>query len=155
MTKVYKTARGKSIDMDKVKLANERVTAVGNMKVNARGDKLGVGGQVIAGRNQMMDRVYNVDEATAPKSGGYSPNDPAVFAKQQALVESNKARDLHNLATNLIVPSSVEPVEQIVQPVVESPAPARGSLASSVAKTVSVVQEAEPNPKKPNGPTRI
>lgn len=160
MTKVYKTARGKTIDIDKVKLANERVTAVGNMKVNARGDKLGVGGQVIAGRNQMMDRVYNVTAAAEPKSGGYSPNDPEVFAKQQALLEANKARDLHNLATNLIRPSSIEPTESVVdsaepteQPVVE--APARGSLASAVAKTVSVTQQAEPDPKKSNGPTRI
>ena len=61
MTKLYKTARGKTVDMDKVKLANETVTAVGNMKVNARGDKLGPGGQVIAGRNQVMDRVYSVE----------------------------------------------------------------------------------------------
>ena len=48
MTKIYKTARGKTIDMDKVKLANETVNAVGNMKVNARGDRLGVGGKVVA-----------------------------------------------------------------------------------------------------------
>lgn len=151
MTKVYKTARGKSIDMDKVKLANEQVTAVGNMKVNARGDKLGPGGQVIAGRNQLMDRVYNVDATVAPTSGGYSPNDPEVFAQQQALIEANKARDLHNLATNLVRPTSIEPVEKT-----ESEAPAaRGSLASAVAKTTVVKQEAEPNPNKSNGPTRI
>ena len=47
MSRVYKTARGKVIDMDKVKLANESVTAIGNMKVNARGDKIGSGGQII------------------------------------------------------------------------------------------------------------
>jgi hypothetical protein len=153
MTKVYKTARGKTIDMDKVKLANESVTAVGNMKVNARGDKLGVGGQVVAGRNQLMDRVYNIDESSAPKSGGYSPNDPAVFAKQQALIEANKARDLHNLATNLVRPTSVEPVEPTEESTVEPTA--RGSLASSVAKTAVVTQELLPDPKKSNGPTRI
>lgn len=145
MTKIYKTARGKTIDMDKVKLSNERVTAVGNMKVNARGDKLGAGGQIIAGRNQVMDRVYNVESRK-----GYSPNDPEVFAKQQALVEASKAKELHDLATNLVQATSIEPTEQTEQ----QPA-ARGSLASSVAKTVSVAQEPMPDPRKPKGPTRI
>lgn len=146
MTKIYKTARGKTIDMDKIKLSNERVTAVGNMKVNARGDKLGPGGQIIAGRNQVMDRVYNVESRK-----GYSPNDPEVFAQQQAIVEASKAKELHDLATNLVQATSIEPVES-EQP--EQPA-ARGSLASSVAKTVSVVQEPIPNPKTSKGPTRI
>lgn len=144
MTKIYKTARGKTIDMDKVKLSNERVTAVGNMKVNARGDKLGAGGQIIAGRNQVMDRVYNVESRK-----GYSPNDPEVFAQQQAIVEASKAKELHDLATNLVQSTSVEPTEESAQPA------ARGSLASSVAKTVSVAQEPMPDPRKPTGPTRI
>lgn len=144
MTKIYKTARGKTLDMDKIKLSNERVSAVGNMKVNARGDKLGAGGQIVAGRNQVMDRVYNVESRK-----GYSPNDPDVFAQQQAMMESNKAKELHDLATNLVQPTSIEPVEQTTQPA------ARGSLASSVAKTVSVAQEPLPNPKTPKGPSRI
>jgi hypothetical protein len=146
---MYKTARGKTIDMDKVKLANETVTAVGNMKVNARGDKLGPGGEIIAGRNQVMDQVYNVP--TGPR--GYSPNDPEVFAQQQALIESSKAKDLHDLANNLVQSTSPELLVDQVEP----PA-ARGSLASSVAKTVTVAQEPLPNPKdvkKSSGPTRI
>jgi hypothetical protein len=36
MSKVYKSVKGKMVDMDKVKLANESVTSVGNMRVNAR-----------------------------------------------------------------------------------------------------------------------
>lgn len=151
MTKIYKTARGKTIDIDKVKLANESVTAVGNMKVNARGDKLGPGGQIIAGRNQVMDRVYNVDNR--PRSGGYSPNDPAVFAEQQALTESNRAKELHNLATSLV---HTAPAEPTVSDTPVEPA-ARGSLASSVAKTATVTQEPLPDPRVPTstGPTRI
>ncbi len=151
MSKAYKTARGKVIDMDKVKLANETVTAVGNMKVNARGDKLGVGGQVIAGRNQVMDRVYAVNPAESPRTGGYSPNDPETYAKQQLVVEASKAKELHDLATNLVQSSSIEPTES-AQPATP---PARGSLASSVAKTTVVKQEPIPDPKKSNGPTRI
>ena len=151
MTKIYKTARGKTIDMDKVKLANETVNAVGNMKVNARGDRLGGGGKVVAGRNQVMDQVYAVNTAPATRTGGYSPNDPAVYAQQQSLVESNRAKELHDLATNLVQPTSIEPVES-AEP--QAPA-ARGSLASSVAKTTVVKQEPMPNPKTSTGPTRI
>ena len=60
MARIYKSARGKSIDMDKIKLSNETTSAVGNMRVNARGDLIGAGGQITQGRNQVMDKVYAV-----------------------------------------------------------------------------------------------
>jgi hypothetical protein len=109
------------------------------------------GGQVIAGRNQVMDRVYAVNPAGLPRTGGYSPNDPETYAKQQLVVEASKAKELHDLATNLVQSSSIEPTES-TQPATPS---ARGSLASSVAKTAVVKQEPMPDPKKSNGPTRI
>ena len=150
-SKVYKSAQGKSVDMGRLQLQNEGVRAVGNMKVNARGDLLGGGGKVVAGRNQVMDQVYAVNPAPAKRTGGYSPNDPAVYAQQQALIESNRAKELHDLATNLVQPTSIEPVES-AEPAVP---PARGTLAGSVAKTTVVKQEPMPNPKTSNGPTRI
>lgn len=76
-----KTARGQQLDMDKLKLANEKVSAVGNMRVNARGDVLGTGNEIAAGRNKVMDQVYAV--ASAPTSSGTPkslvprPADPA------------------------------------------------------------------------------
>lgn len=148
MSKIYKTARGKTLDMDKIKLSNERVTAVGNMKVNARGDKLGAGGKVIAGRNQVMDKIYSVEPTTA----GYSPNDPAAVMAKKEAIESRRAKQLHDLATNLVQTGSIEttvPAESTEKP------STRGSLASSVAKTATVVQEPLPNPKEPKGPSRI
>jgi hypothetical protein len=144
MSKIYKSAKGKMVDMDKIKLANETVAAVGNMRVNARGDLLGQGGSVAQGRNAVMDRVYAVEDAP------YSPNDPAAMAARQALIENNKAKELHDLANNL-VNTNPEPES----PVNKTPAPARGSLASSVAKPVTVTQEAMPDPRKPKGPSRI
>jgi hypothetical protein len=147
MSRIYKTARGKTLDMDKVKLANESSIAVGNMKVNARGDLIGVAGQIAAGRNQIMDKVYAVDPAP------YSPNDPAVYAQKQAMMESSRGKALNDLANNLVIPTA--PAE----PTADEPGPeagVRGSLASSLAKTTSIVQEPLPKPtKKPNGPTRL
>ena len=146
MSKVYKSAKGKMVDIDKVKLANESVIAVGNMRVNARGDMLGQGGAVAQGRNTIMDQVYAVESAPAP----YSPNDPAAQAERQALIETNNAKELHDLA-NSLVNTSLEPAV----PTTPSAPPARGSLASSVAKPVTVKQEAMPDPRKPKGPSRI
>ena len=149
MTKLYKTARGKSIDMDRVKLTNEQAIAVGNMRVNARGVVLGSGKKVATGRNTVMDQVYAVPNAPMP---AYSPNAPAAFAQQQALVEASNAQKLSELANNLTVPLTPSTIETPqTQPA------ARGSLASSVAKSAIVTQEPAPNPKtqKPAGPSRI
>jgi hypothetical protein len=148
MSKLYKTARGKTVDFDKIKLSNEDTTAVGNMRVNARGDLLGAQGTIAAGRNQLMDQVYAVEEAP------YSPNDPTSFARTQSIVEQNRAQELHNLAQNLVQTTSPEstPIPDQSSPIQPS---ARGSLASSVAKTQTVTQAPMPNPKKASGPTRI
>ena len=60
MTKqVYKTARGKNIDMGALILQNENVRAVGNMKVNARGDLLDDKGQVITSKTEQVNNQYD------------------------------------------------------------------------------------------------
>jgi len=147
MSKVYRSARGKMIDMDKIKLAQESKIAVGNMKVNARGDKIGMGGEIVTGRNQLMDQAYAVDNSVP-----YSPNDPSTFKQQQTVVEASKAKELHDMVHSLTPVTTVEEAATMPTPTT------RGSLASSVAKTVNVVQQPTPTPqqqKKSNGPTRI
>ena len=44
MGKTYRSMQGRQIDMEKLRAQNELMPAVGNMKVNARGDELGPGG---------------------------------------------------------------------------------------------------------------
>lgn len=153
MSRVYKTAKGKMIDMDKIKLSNETATAVGNMRVNARGDLLGPGGQIVSGRNQIMDRAYAVESAP---DEGYSPNDPKRRA-QQAKADATRSKELHDLANGLIDTQDVEPTAE-PESTVESAQPtttARGSLASSIAKKATVTQQPIPDARKPKGPTRI
>jgi hypothetical protein len=149
MTKLYRSARGKSVDIDKIKLANETTIAVGNMRTNARGDILGNGNNIAMGRNQVMDQVYSVGSAEIP---AYSPNDPATYASRQAMMAESKAQELVQLTQNLTVPVQAPADTTPTQPA------ARGSLASSVAKPASVNQQPMPNPKaqaKANGPSRI
>ena len=56
--KVYKSMQGKTIDMDLLRQRNELTPAVGNAKVNARGDELGPGGQIIKKREEVVKDYY-------------------------------------------------------------------------------------------------
>jgi hypothetical protein len=54
MAKAYRTMRGREVDFEKLSLRNETTPAVGNMRVNARGDELGAGGKIIKTREQIL-----------------------------------------------------------------------------------------------------
>jgi len=56
--KVYKTMQGKEIDLDKLRTKNEMTLAVGNSRVNARGDEIGPGGKIIRKREEIMAEYY-------------------------------------------------------------------------------------------------
>jgi hypothetical protein len=58
MGKVYTSIRGKEVDMEKLSLKNETLPAVGNLKVNARGDELGSGGKIVRTREQILQDYY-------------------------------------------------------------------------------------------------
>jgi hypothetical protein len=59
MSNVHKTARGATIDMNKLKLQNERVIAVGNSGQNARGDEVR-GSRIVKTREQIMQEHYAI-----------------------------------------------------------------------------------------------
>jgi hypothetical protein len=50
--------QGKEVDMDKLIKVNETVPAVGNVRMNARGDELGTGGKVIRTREDIVAQYY-------------------------------------------------------------------------------------------------
>ena len=56
--KTYKTMQGKPIDMDLLRKRNELTPAVGNAKVNARGDELGPGGKIVKKREEVLADYY-------------------------------------------------------------------------------------------------
>ena len=66
-TKVYKTAKGKPVDIGALRLQNENVRAVGNMNVNARGDELGPGGKIVRTRNEVMKEHYKKLHTMVPQ----------------------------------------------------------------------------------------
>lgn len=56
--KIYRTMQGKQIDLDLLIKRNELTPAVGNAKVNARGDELGPGGKIIRKREEVVKEYY-------------------------------------------------------------------------------------------------
>ena len=84
MAKIYKTALGKQIDVDHLALNNEHIIAVGNMRVNSRGDELGPGGKVVKTRDQIMKEYYAlntpvaIDPVPTPAPTIPSKSSPAV-----------------------------------------------------------------------------
>jgi hypothetical protein len=115
MKKVYRTALGKVIDIDSLRLVNEETIAIGNMKVNARGDELGPGGKVVKTRNQVMDEYYKLNTPMVTDSRPEPDNIPVSNTNTSPAVMPD-------------APGAAEPV---------SPTQAnklKGSLANSFAK---------------------
>ena len=56
--RVYRTMQGKEIDIDKLRVRNETTLAVGNARVNARGDEIGPGGKIIRKREEVVSEYY-------------------------------------------------------------------------------------------------
>jgi len=56
--KLYRTMQGRMVDIEKLRSANESVQAVGNMNVNARGDILGRGGNVVTPKETVIKKYY-------------------------------------------------------------------------------------------------
>ena len=77
--KVYKTMQGKMVDMDMLRKKNELTQAVGNAKVNARGDELGPGGKIIKKREDVVKEYYESHQGVV--------DEPAVKEPEKDLTD--------------------------------------------------------------------
>lgn len=66
MPSIYRTARGNQIDMDRLRLANETTVAVGNQRVNARGDRLDEKGNIVKAKDDVMSEHYRSRVRSTP-----------------------------------------------------------------------------------------
>lgn len=115
--KIYRTAQGKMVDLGKLQLQNENTRAVGNMGVNARGDKVDSLNRPIERRPAQVQRQYN--KQTTPASTGA----PARRA-----------------ATPLIIQDIPAAPEDFQDDFVKDSAPASG-LAAAIAKAREIKQD--------------
>ena len=72
---VYRSANGKPVDMGALRLKNEKTRAVGNMKVNARGDEINERGQVIRKKTEQVSNQYQRQIKTTLPSSKRGDND--------------------------------------------------------------------------------
>ena len=130
--KVYRSAQGKIVDLGALLLKNENTRAVGNMRVNARGDVLDSNNRSVASRNQQVNKQYNrqvtnVSDTQVPTSRRH--------AREMAEADV--------LPQETLAPA----VEEFQEPLVEQPAPVdasglpEGGLAAAIAKARQIKQE--------------
>ena len=68
---IYQTAQGLQVNIDQMRILNEKSVAVGNMQVNARGDQVSRSGEIIKSRNEIMKDHYSRQIDPVVK---YNPN---------------------------------------------------------------------------------
>lgn len=140
MKRVYTTANGKQINLDALIAQNENTIAVGNMKVNARGDQLGAGGKVEVSREKAMNEYYKLN---TPVAVDVPPQPHEVRAKKDLVDDWVEPAVEESFQEDTTTDLSTQP---------EQTKPSlRGSLADTVAKNKPQEKEV---PKK-TGPSRI
>ena len=147
---VYKSAMGKTVDMGSLLLQNERVRAVGNMNVNARGDRLDSNNQIVEPKNQQAQRRYKkqTNVSTGP---AHSSTRSAKEEVQQPMIDpTDSFSDLpidEPIAEPAVSPDPVTPPVVTAPPMAETqatPAPVQGGgLAGAIARSREVKQELE------------
>ncbi len=137
----YRTAQGKMINMDTLRVRNENSIAVGNMKTNARGDELGPGGVVVRTRDQVMKEYYDTN---------------AVYTKERVEQQRHDTQSARSRDTaEADFPADIMEQDEQMLDYADSHPKLRGSLADAVAKTAKVDQKLLTPKKTGNGPSRI
>lgn len=70
MSKSYRTAKGRMLNMEELRAANEMKVAAGNAQLNARGDKLGPGGSIA---ERVADRARQNSHSQATRRVSIKP----------------------------------------------------------------------------------
>ena len=147
MAKMYRSSQGKGIDLGALLLQNENVRAVGNMGVNARGDRIDNKGKSIDSRVQQKKRQYNKqigpqDVVPAENSSSDTSNSqhvPPEVVKQKPVTKTVTAKK----KTTPVIDESIIDVE----PKAEAKPKASG-LADAIARAKQIKQEAIVPPRQ-------
>lgn len=137
MGKIYRTAQGRQLDMEAIRLQNELVPALGNMRVNARGDQLGPGGKVVKTREMIMDEYYKTRTTSAvdniPQQSEIPTRSNSTRRKSDPIPKSSKKSA--EFTPDIAKPDDIntEPVKIETK---EEPK-LKGGLAAAIAKSKS------------------
>ena len=98
MGTMHRSMQGKMVDMEKLMSQNELMPAIGNVKVNARGDELGPGGKIIKKREDVMAEYYENNPKAIPESRDPVKAKPAPTKETKTTETFNPTRK--NKASN-------------------------------------------------------
>jgi hypothetical protein len=150
-SKVYRSAQGKAVDLGTIILQNENVRAVGNMKVNARGDKINNMDQVIETKTQQIQRqndrvTTNVSTAPVHTSTRKNRDSAPVVDTAPAPVPAPVVDPVPEPAEVALEPlTAPAPVpDPVIEPApVEEPSlePIAGGLAEAIARSREIKQK--------------
>lgn len=150
--KVYRSAQGKMVDIGALMLQNENVRAVGNMGVNARGDRITSTNRTVESRTSVVQKQHNkavstnvIDEPfyTSRKSAIENQRDleKEYFdkIKQQVITEKKiAAKPVETAETVVIDSASVEATNALSTDIEGNK---EGGLAAAIARAKQVKQE--------------
>lgn len=89
--KIYKTMQGKTIDFDSLRLSNELTPAVGNMKVNARGDEILSNGTIVKTRDEIFSENTKKEIKKSQEfNEDFSPDPEISPDEARAILEKNR-----------------------------------------------------------------
>ena len=156
MAKMYRSSQGKGIDLGALLLQNENVRAVGNMGVNARGDRIDNKGKSIDSRVQQKKRQYNKqigpqDVVPAENSNSDTSNSQYVLpevVEQKPVPKTVTAKKTP--AKKKTVKKSTPVIDESiidVEPKAEAKPKASG-LADAIARAKQIKQEAIVPPRQ-------
>lgn len=132
--KVYRTAMGKVVDLGSLQLKNETVRAVGNMGVNARGDRLDSQNNTIESRSHHVGKQYKKQTKNVSES-------PVVASKKN----SNAVAKEKTEKKSAPVQENVAAEPEVTETAQTTP---KGGLADAIAKSRQIKQEAMKTPRQ-------
>jgi len=135
-SKVYKSAQGKTVDLGTIMLKNEHVRAVGNMHVNARGDKLDNDNRVVETKPQQIQRQ------NAKTTTNVSSSLPQTSAHKARRAKREQAETPQTEQPTVEVPVQEQtPVAVTAPPPQDAAVVPGGGLAAAIARQREVKQE--------------
>ncbi len=117
--RMYRTMQGRMVDIEKLRAANESVQAVGNMNVNARGDVLGAGGQVITPKAEVIKKYYEQPKGMVSDTPTKNKPMPAPKAEPVKTVQKMTPVASKPAPTKTVAPQpkKAEPKAEVTKPV--------------------------------------
>lgn len=87
--------KGRTIDWERLRAANETTVAAGNARMNARGDILGDGGRILRTREQLDAETARAEQAAQQQNPG---NQPQNISIKRDAIPKRKAAEKYAVA---------------------------------------------------------